>query len=125
MTKALIGFLLSCSLIGSRGDVQILSETSFAGVCDASAGAALPDDRFVAADDETNHIRVYSLSRGGPPLLDLSLNSFLQVERKEPEADIEGAARVGDVIYWIGSHARNQNGKVRPSRQRFFGTRVV
>jgi hypothetical protein len=97
----------------------------FSGACDASAGAALDANYFAAADDESNHVRVYSLARGGAPVFDLALDQFLRVERREPEADIEGAARIGDTIYWIGSHARNQKGKMRPSRQRLFATKII
>jgi hypothetical protein len=105
--------------------VKFAGETQFSGACDASAGAAITDDLFVAADDETNHLRIYSRSQGGAPVFQLPLDRFLRVDRHEPEADIEGAARVGEVIYWIGSHGRNQKGEVRASRQRFFATRIV
>jgi hypothetical protein len=47
------------------------------------------------------------------------------VDPKHPEADIEGAARVGDRIYWIASHGRNKDGKLRSSRYRFFATDIV
>src|SRR5262245_33287740 len=109
----------------TEADVTILSEKFFSGACDASAGVALTDDLFAAADDESNHLRVYSLSGGSAPLFDRSVNAFLDVDPREPEADIEGAARVGDVIYWITSHARNKQGKERTSRQRLFATRIV
>ena len=33
-----------------------------------------------------------------------------------PEADIEGATRVQDRVYWITSHGANNDGEVRPSR---------
>lgn len=41
------------------------------------------------------------------------------------EADIEGAARIGNRIYWIASHGRNSKGKFREERQRFFATDVI
>ena len=44
---------------------------------------------------------------------------------KEPEADLEGATRIGDDIYWITSHGQNKNGKNRPSRHRLFATAVA
>ncbi|MBP6708965.1 MAG: DUF3616 domain-containing protein [Candidatus Accumulibacter sp.] len=43
---------------------------------------------------------------------------------KAKEADIEGAARIGNRIYWIASHGRNSKGKFREERQRFFATDV-
>lgn len=95
------------------------------GLCDASAGVAISAETFVVADDETNILRVYGFEGGSQPLQELHLDQALDVDPKEPEVDIEGAARVGDVIYWISSHARNKNGKFRESRHRFFATRVV
>ena len=41
-----------------------------------------------------------------------------------PEADIEGATMIGRRIYWITSHGRNKEGKVKTSRYRFFATDV-
>ena len=35
-----------------------------------------------------------------------------------------GAARIGDVVYWIGSHARNKNGRYRPERHRFLALKI-
>jgi hypothetical protein len=47
---------------------------------------------------------------------------FLGLQRKGSEADLEGAARVGDRVYWISSHGRNSKGKTQPARQRLFAT---
>jgi len=95
------------------------------GLCDASAGVAISDRAFVVADDETNILRIYNVAGGQTPVQELDLDKSLDVDPKEPEVDIEGAARIGDVVYWISSHARNKNGKFRESRHRFFATRVT
>jgi acyl carrier protein len=42
--------------------------------------------------------------------------------RRVPESDIEAAARVGDVAYWMTSHARNRAGKRKDARLLFFAT---
>lgn len=47
------------------------------------------------------------------------------LDAKKPEADIEGAARDGDVIYWVSSHGTSRKGKRRASRLQFFGTRII
>jgi hypothetical protein len=91
---------------------------------DASAAVALDAGTFLAADDETNSLRVYAIDGDGTPLALHDLSGFLGVEPKHPEADIEGAARVGTRVYWITSHGRNKNGKPRPNRYRFFATEV-
>lgn len=114
-------FLAQCVLAA----VRISEEKVYSHMCDASAGIALSSDLFVAADDESNKLRTYSRSRPGNPLHELDLTLPLQIGRGNPETDVEGAAQVGGVVYWITSHGRNKDGKFRPSRQRFFATRVV
>lgn len=92
------------------------------GVCDASAVVPLGSSHFVVADDEDNILRVYSRINGGLPLHTYDLSTFLRVDPKSPEVDLEGAAPLGDRVYWISSHARNKNGKDRVSRRRLFAT---
>jgi len=94
------------------------------GMCDASAAVAVGAEFFLVANDEDNALRLYRRDRGGQPLGRYELSSFLRTERDHPEADIEGAARLGDVVYWITSHGRNKDGKSRPNRYRLFATRV-
>jgi hypothetical protein len=89
-------------------------------MCDASAAVALDDDHFVVASDEDNTLRVYR--RGQPqPVATLSLARHLGTIK---ESDLEGAARVGDRVYWVSSHGRNSSGKVREDRYRLFATEV-
>jgi len=97
----------------------------FRGMCDASAVVPLNDDLFVVANDEDNILRVYSRTRGDAPVQTVDLSAFLRVDPKSPEADLEAAAPLSDRIYWISSHARNKNGKVRESRRRFFATTMA
>jgi hypothetical protein len=93
------------------------------GTCDVSAGVRWRD-WLVVASDEDNVLRAY---RGHDPdpveLIDLS--EVLEVERREPETDLEGAATADGITYWIGSHGRSRKGKRRRSRERFFATRLV
>lgn len=92
------------------------------GTCDASAVVALADGQFLVADDEDNTLRIYSWSQGGMPLQAFDLSDFLRVDRRSPEVDLEGAAVLGDRVFWISSHARNKKGRERESRHRFFAT---
>ncbi|MBT1510272.1 DUF3616 domain-containing protein [Bradyrhizobium sp. SRL28] len=96
----------------------------YSGICDASATAPLSGDMFVVANDEDNVLRVY---RFGEPnvVRAFSIDQFLRPDPDEPEADIEGATRIGDQIYWVTSHGQNKNGKDRPSRHRLFATTVA
>ncbi len=88
---------------------------------DASAAIAISKDFAIIADDENNILRMYNLT-GGQPVYSYDLTKFLQVEQEHPESDIEGAALVNKRIYWITSHGRNTDGKLRPNRYRFFAT---
>jgi hypothetical protein len=93
------------------------------GMSDASAAVALSEDMFVVADDEDNVLRVYKTAQPSP-VFSYDLTSFLDIEPEHPEADIEGAAMLDDTIYWITSHGRNTDGKIRPNRYRFFAVKV-
>ena len=96
----------------------------YRGMSDASAAVAVSDDMFVVADDENNILRVYKTGVGGLPQFSCDMTGFLDVEPEYPEADIEGATLVGDRIYWITSHGRNKDGKMRPNRYRFFAAKI-
>ena len=91
---------------------------------DASAAVAIDADTFVVADDENNILKFYKTACKPEPVYSFNLDSFLAVNPKQPEADIEGATRIGDRIYWITSHGRNKNGKPRASRYQFFATDI-
>ncbi len=95
------------------------------GALDGSAAVAVDARHFVAANDEDNTLRVYRRDQGGEPVQEFKLDSFLRSGPKGGEADIEGAARIGDRIYWITSHGRNKSGKEEPSRRRLFATDIV
>jgi hypothetical protein len=94
------------------------------GMCDASAGAAVGASRFVVASDEDNILRVYRTDACGMPVYSLDLTSFLEVSEKHPEADIEGAATIGNRVYWITSHGTSRTGRPRPNRHRLFATDI-
>ena len=93
---------------------------AYKGMCDASAAVGLPGDRFVVANDEDNILRIYRRGSADKPT-ELPL-TFLNAPE---EADIEGAARIGDLIYWITSHGQNRKAKDKPSRLRLFTTRLT
>lgn len=94
---------------------------TYRGPCDASAAVALDAAHFVVAGDEDNTLRVYRHGRP-EPVGDAPLAAFLGTGDKE--SDLEAAAAVGKRIYWIASHGRNSEGKLRPDRQRFFATDI-
>ncbi len=123
---ALLAFLpASCAVDSQAGAPPAGKITTYHGTSDASAAAFITEDSFVLADDENNTLRIYRTHKPGQPLLSYDMSSFLAVTPDHPEADIEAAAIVGDRIYWITSHGRNKDGKLRPSRYRFFATTLA
>jgi hypothetical protein len=104
---------------------QLSEPVFYQGMCDASGAVSLDRELFVVADDEDNRLRVYHSKQPGPPVKIFDPSGFLRVDPKEPEIDLEGAARIGDRVYWITSHGRNRSAKYRESRLRFFATDIV
>lgn len=99
---------------------------NYVGLCDASASVSVTPARFVVANDEDNVLRLYEEGSANPVPGALCLDDFLDIDtRKDPEADIEGATRIADRIYWIASHGANKSGKPRPNRHRLFATDLV
>jgi hypothetical protein len=95
------------------------------GMSGASAAIFLDAGRVVVASDEDNRLRVYAPSASQPAITAWDASPWLRLSGRHPECDLEGAARVGNRIYWIGSHGRNKDGKYRANRHRFFATEVT
>ena len=97
----------------------------YRGACDGSAAVALDADHFIGASDEDNLLRIYQRGSGGMPEQVFNVSSQIQADPRHPESDLEGAARLGDTIYWISSHSLSRSGKERSGRGRFFATRCL
>jgi hypothetical protein len=120
-TLALAGSLTAMA----ESKPTVSTPTSYYGMCDASAAVALGPDLFAVGNDEDNTLRIYRAGAGGgPPVQSSDLSGFLKVDKKFPESDLEGAAWLGNRVFWITSHGRNRDGKFRESRHRFFATTV-
>ncbi len=111
-------------LFGSFAALAHAEPVTFTHMADASAGETAGNNMIVVANDEDNLLRVYRLPDGGAPVTAWDLAPHMALEKKSPEMDVEGSARIGDTIYWITSHAPNKTGKARPNRRRFFATQV-
>jgi len=97
------------------------------GVSDASAALALDSNFMFVGDDENQILRLFSRSNSGPALAAFNMNPFLQLDDLYPdgtprEIDLEGATRVGNRLFWIGSHSHNRDFEVRTNRGRIFTT---
>lgn len=116
------------SLVGLAGCGPLTGappSASHPGIANASAVAMLDARHMAVASDESNVLLVYAVDDETPASARLDLSQHAGVYGKSLEIDLEGGARVGDRIYWIGSHGRNKDGKPRPNRQRLMATKVV
>ncbi|MEA2561013.1 MAG: hypothetical protein QOH06_2517 [Acidobacteriota bacterium] len=86
------------------------------GACDGSTAVALGPDRFLAAEDEHNVLRIYTL--GKPKGQEIDITDTLALDNKKKEADLEGSAMLEGTLYWITSHGRNSDGELKPNRFR-------
>jgi hypothetical protein len=120
------GALLSLGLVAGTllAKDPALASNRHPGMSGASAAIFLDATRVVVASDEDNRLRIYDPTASQPAITAWDASPWLHLSGHNLECDLEGAARVGNRIYWIGSHGRNKDGKVRPNRQRFFATEV-
>lgn len=103
----------------------LTSPVIYHGAAGASAGVAMPGGMAVVADDEESILRLYNARSGGRALGTANLEDFLHVPGKKQEADLEGAAECGGIVYWVGSHGTNKKGEFQLSRHCLFGTRIA
>ncbi|MFD5079407.1 hypothetical protein [Streptomyces sp. NPDC058371] len=94
----------------------------FTGSSDASAAVDVGGGYTVVADDESNTLRLYDRSNSGAPVKTWDFSSKIGVSK---EIDIEGAARVGDTVYWTGSLGNNKDGVYKSDRNTVFTTKVT
>jgi hypothetical protein len=92
----------------------------YSGMCDASTALAVGSDRFLVGNDEDNVLRLYQADQPGPPLAARDITDLLTLENAKKEADIEGSAALGGSLYWITSHGRNKDGKIKRNRYQLF-----
>lgn len=121
--RLLIAWAL-CLLPTAGATLRLVRPASFLGMCDASCAVAVSSNLFLVGNDEDNVLRLYAADRPGLPVKEFDMTAFLEVRAKSPEADLEGAVRIGNRAFWIGSHGANRAGKYRPNRGRFFATDI-
>lgn len=96
-------------------------------VSDASTAMPIDDDWMFIGDDERQVIRIYSRNHSGGPVAGKDFNSVLHIvdfydDGSPKEVDIEASTRVGNRIYWLGSHSHAFNATERTNRARLFAT---
>ena len=119
LPSRLIAAAIACCALAS-----VHAEERYTGMCDASAAVSLGHGRFIVADDELDVLRIYQKSSSGQKG-SVDLIKYLK-NSKDDEGDLEGAAAIGDRIYWISSHARKgSDNSVDSHRMRFFATIIT
>ncbi|MEU3826777.1 DUF3616 domain-containing protein [Streptomyces sp. NPDC029080] len=91
------------------------------GASDASAAVDAGGGYVLVADDEDNTLRLYDGAVSGAPVRSWDLDDALDADK---EVDIEGAARVGNTVYWTGSLGNNKDGEYKADRDTVFTTTV-
>jgi hypothetical protein len=96
------------------------------GMTDASTAIAVDERYMWVGDDERQVLRLYRRDQSGPAVSTFDCGPFLgltDIENGVPrEVDIEGSTRVGQRLFWIGSHSHAEIGEVRTNRSRLFAT---
>jgi hypothetical protein len=116
MPMPLPSLLISALLLGmfartSLAKEEVMPWNRHPGMSGASAAIFLDAGRVVVASDEDNRLRVYDPAASQPAIQVWDASPWLHLSGRHAECDLEGAARVGNRIYWIGSHGRNKEGK--------------
>jgi len=125
---ALAAAILLGLTTGEAASLEAGKIVTFEGACEPSAVVSFPEgtvDRwFIVADDNDNRLRVYEATTGRhAEKSDLDLNDLLGLDASEEndKIDLEGGTRLGNSIYFVGSHSRSgRKGKIRPSRSNLF-----
>lgn len=110
----------TATLIADALHAKLEEPFVYRGMSDASAAAPLGQDLFVVANDERNQLKIYQRGRADPVEV-VDISGFLGTKAHK-ESDLEGAATIGNRIYWISSHGRNKKGEMQERRHRFFAT---
>lgn len=127
-----IRWMCACVVLGLNGsDAAAAVHTLSA---NASTAVAIDTNLMVVADDEDQILRIYHRRFDGPPIYTKDFTPNLGLTDVSPaglirEVDIEASTRVGNRIYWLGSHGNcggcDPPGELRPNRQRLFATDLV
>jgi YDG domain len=106
------------------------AETRFhTGTSDASTAQMIDNNLMIVGDDENQALRLYNRQNSGLPVASFNYTTSLgltDISGGNPrEVDIEASAKVGNRIYWMGSHSNSSGGGNRPNRSRFFATDIA
>lgn len=115
-------FQYAASAMGRPGGVWHL------GASDGSTAIPVDAEFMFIGDDENQTIRLYRRDASGLPLNQFGMTPYLELPDVEAgqvrEVDIEASTRLGNRLFWIGSHSHANIGETRTNRTRIWGTDV-
>lgn len=123
----LVGMLGSIVVAAEPAVLRMSAITNYTGSADASGAVAVGTTHFAVVDDEDDFLRIYRREGGGAPVAEVCLSDWRELQLpggKKKELDLEGGARVGETIFWIGSHGNSKEGKITPGRRQLFATTI-
>ncbi len=99
------------------------------GFGDASTVIPIDSDYMLVANDEaigSNKAPIYLYERNlsSSKINEFDFTSDLGLNSESKEVDIEASTRVGNTIYWMGSHGNGDGGDSKPDRCRLFATTI-
>ena len=114
-STAQVGYLVSRATTPSSRVLQ--------GLSDPSTAIYVGDDHMLVAEDEASAIFLYRTDVSGPPVetFDVGISAN---PTSGGEIDYESSVRVGDTIYWLGSHGNTKDGLPELSRHSVIATEV-
>ncbi len=99
------------------------SALAHVGMADASAAYDVGDGYTVVADDDSNQLRLFAPTFG-EPVAEFDFTDVID-HVTDRTFDLEGAARVDNTIYWVGSLGNSRSGNYWPHRDIVFATDVI
>jgi hypothetical protein len=98
------------------------------GGSDGSTAIPIDSNWMLVADDENEVLRLYNRRESGYPVRQFDFISFLGLTDFAAgvplEVDIEGSTRVGNRLFFMGSHSNSGDSQERPNRSRIFAVDV-
>ncbi|HMC28470.1 MAG TPA: hypothetical protein VKM56_11820 [Verrucomicrobiae bacterium] len=112
-------FLYAASAMGRPGG------SFHIGASDGSTAIPIDSHWMLIGDDENEVLRLYDRTQSGYPVREFDITPFLGLtdyyDNGTPrEIDIEASTRVGNRLFWIGSHSHSSTGETRTNRSRIF-----
>lgn len=112
VSRVLVSALMSCCLVGPAA----AGSRIYGAICEASAAALIDQSHVAIASDDYETIFTYQRGKAEP---------VAKFELGDDVTDIEAAARIGDVVFWVTSHSLNADGEDKKKRKVLFATKIA